>query len=102
METVFFGKSIKGIAWLRSQEHFLLNLLRNIFGAMLYFHVSYKNTCQMCLYVFEKCKTKLAMIHYMGLYDTRFEIFFKRMFVLNSHRNINRTEFKRYCLIQNL
>lgn len=69
METVFFGKAIKGIAWPRWLNHFLLNLLRNILGGMLGFHVSYKNTCQMCLYVFEKCKTKLVVFHGMCLYD---------------------------------
>lgn len=75
MESVFFGRSIKGIAWPRSWKHFLLNFLRNILGDMLIFHVLSENTCQMCLYVFEKCKTKLQMIHDMSLYDACFEIF---------------------------
>lgn len=75
MGTVFFGRSIKGIAWPRSPNPFLLSLLRNIFGGMLSFHVSYKNACQMCLYVPEKCKTKLEMFHGMPLYDTYLKVF---------------------------
>lgn len=34
VETVFFGKSIKGIAWPTSWKHFLLNLLKSISGGM--------------------------------------------------------------------
>lgn len=77
METVFFGKSIKGFAWPRSLNHFLLNLLRNTFGDMLNFHVSYKNTCQICLYIFESFRTQVEIFHGMHFYGKCLEIFEK-------------------------
>lgn len=103
METVCFGRSIKGIAWPRFPNAFLLRLLRNIFGGMLSFHVSCKNTCQMCLYVFEKCKTKLEKFHGVPLYDTCLKVFFKKKLVPKSHRHIKQEQnLKGFILFKNL
>lgn len=90
MEAVSFDKSIKGIVWPRSLNHFLPNLLRNISGGVLSFYVLYKNTHVRCVYMFSKNVKQSLKCSIVCICMVRFEVILKRHWF---SKLVSRTEF---------